>query len=234
MIPAKPNRWVMLWFDGWCRRAMRQQFYRLHVWGSLPPTDGRPTVFVVNHSSFWDGIVLWRLLHGRYPALRCVSDERQMREHPFFARVGCFSVDRASPRRAVESLRYAADQLTRPGAAVVLFPQGKIEHVDTRPLKFEGGVGWLIDHVPGLRVVPLAIRYEWWEEQRGEIMIDVGDFDRPPGARRDTIDALSRAIEAQLHALKQRSIGREAAKRVDRIGRRSISHWRDAWTHNRA
>jgi 1-acyl-sn-glycerol-3-phosphate acyltransferase len=233
MIGPQPNRLVQWWFDGWCRRAMARQFYRVHRWGDLPPpttdaTQDAGTLYVANHSSFWDGIVLWRLLHARHPGLLCAVDEVQMREHPFFARLGCFSIDRSRPRRAREALAYAGRRLREPGAALVLFPQGNITHADARPLRLERGVGQLVAVVRP-RVVTVALRYDYWPEQRGEVLVDVADAVRIDGDRRGVTDRLARQLTGQLDALARRSRAYAPAPHVTRVGRASISHWKARW-----
>ena len=239
VIVPKPNRLVQWWFDGWSRRAIARQFYRLHVWGTVPAPGGpdadRPTLYVVNHSSFWDGIVLWRLLRPRHPGLLCAVDARQMREHPFFARLGCFSIDRANPRRAAEGLAYAAGRLRTPGTAMVIFPQGRIVHGDVRPLALEAGVGRLVEAARP-RVVTVGLRYDWWQEQRAEVLVDVADAGTPDGGRRAITAELARRLTRQSDDLAERSRAFAVAPRVDRVGRASISHWKDElpWRKRRA
>ena len=216
------------WFDRWCRRATARQFYRLHVWGTLPPTNDAATLYVANHSSFWDGIVLWRLLRPLHPGLLCAVDERQMREHPFFARLGCFSIDRTNARRAAESLDYAAGRLKTPGTALVLFPQGRIVHGDVRPLRLEAGVGRRVAAARP-RVVTVGLRYDWWDEQRAEVLIDVADGVTIDGDRRRVTATLAGLLTSQLDVLAERSRAYAVAPRIDRVGRPSISRWKDRW-----
>jgi len=194
MLEPLPNRWVMLWFDRWCVSALRNTFARVHLYpdtddaqtgdASFDPT--RPRLYVANHSSFWDGIVLNVLVRKfRRQPLFCMVDLVQVRRHPFFRRVGCFSVDRSQARHALQSLGYATRLLNgqvrpkgqcdpRHAPAVVMFPQGKVEPVDNRPLQLESGVARIIENVPGLEVVPVALRYDFWTEQRAECLIRLG------------------------------------------------------------
>src|SRR5687768_8691479 len=94
MLPARPNRFISFWFDRWCRRALRQQFVRLHLYDParlVPPTElvslspvsacphfdpSIPRLYVANHSSFWDGVLLNYVLRNYRPQPRYVMIEQ--------------------------------------------------------------------------------------------------------------------------------------------------------------
>ena len=204
MLPARPNRLVARWFDGWCRRALRRSFHAAHLylpdggaaWDDADPSAGR--LYIANHASFWDGVLLYWLLRRRLGTagrrrVYAMVDAEQVAEHPFFRRCGAFSVDRSDARDGLAAVAYAADRLAE-GAAVVIFPQGAIAPADRRPLGFEGGLGRIVARCPSAAVVPVGLRYEFWLEQRPEAMVAVGralrfgnlraDAGRPPRRRR--------------------------------------------------
>lgn len=226
----------MWWFDGWCRRALRRHFYRLHLY--LESTDEwhhfdprRPRIYVVNHSSFWDGIVLYYLMRTTRAAqpLYCMIDERQVLEHPFFTRVGGFSICRDDPRDAVRSIRYAVDLLLHPDrpGAVVVFPQGRIEPNDIRPIRIEAAIPRLIAACPEAAVVPIALRYEFWTEQRAESLIHIGSELHFHGATRPQIvQRLQTALANSIDHLRQAGLDHRPAERIILRGRESISRWK--------
>ena len=247
MLPARPNALVQAWFDGWCRRALRQHFRNLHLylespddWNAFDPN--LPRLYVANHSSFWDGIVFNELLrrHRRQPGFIMI-DEVQVRKHPFFRRVGGFSVDRSRPRQALQAVRYAAGLLngTNPAlppaktgkgrAAVVLFPQGKILPNDLRPLAFEAGVGRLIEMASEVRVVPVALRYEFWIDQRAQAMLWLGRERSMAGLSRPRIvGELEEAVTVGLKHLTSHGLNYRPGDRLLLQGRPSITEWKGA------
>ena len=237
MLPATPGRLTIAWFDWWCRRALRASFNRVHLsldapqqWDAFDPSV--PRLYVPNHSSFWDGIVLNHLLRGgprRAQPLYCMVDEAQARRHPFFRRAGAFGVNRASPRDAARSIDYAVNLLTgSPAPAVIVFPQGQVRPVDARPMRFESGVGRIISRVPGLRVVPVGLRYEFWEDQRAETIVRVGAERTFAGqSRADTVASLEATVSALLDAAREDAIAWRVGDRVVLEGKRSISRWRE-------
>jgi 1-acyl-sn-glycerol-3-phosphate acyltransferase len=253
MIPANPSRLAQLWFDNWCRRNLRKHFYRVHVyldstdqWSRFDPH--RPRVYAANHCSFWDGIVLNHLLRTfrRAQPLYCMIDVEQVREHPFMSRVGGFSIDRNSPRDAMESVRYATALLqeTSHPSAIVVFPQGRIEPNDTRPIRVEAAVTRLVEQNPASEIVPIALRYDFWTEQRAEALVHVGraisaseltttgqqSFARGAEFRRNIASVVSQRIAHGLDCLREQSRAFRPADRIVLMGRESISKWKRRFT----
>lgn len=229
MLDACPHPWILRWFNWYCRYALRKHFHRIHVEGELPTqiTGGR--LYVVNHSNFWDGIVLNLLLRPLGQPLYCMIEVTQVKKHPFFRRIGGFSINRSNPRDAVRSLEYAA-KLIKSGAAVVIFPQGKLEHADKRPLIFERGVAKLLEQAETATVIPISLLYEFGQEQRPEIPIRLGschmagEFTVAGGMGR-LQDLVTRLLdESRTACLNGLFPGRLLLK-----GRNSISEWRGPW-----
>jgi 1-acyl-sn-glycerol-3-phosphate acyltransferase len=225
MLPAIPNPLVQLWFNWYCRFALRKFFHRVHLYGNVPFEPNQSTLYIANHSSFWDVIAINFLIHAhrRQPAY-CMSDLEQVKKHPFFRRVGAFSVDRTRPRDGLRAIYYAADLLNQSPCAVVIFPQGKIEPADKRPMKFEHGIARLIEKSPAANVVIVALRYEFWLDQRAELLIDLSV------AQDRSIEAMQSQMTARLDALAAAGRAFQPGGRVLLQGRRSISEWR--WNGN--
>ena len=220
VLPALPNPIVRLWFDRYCGHALRKHFHRVHVYGSVPFDPGRPTLYVANHAGFWDPIVINRLIHveRRQPAF-AMSDVVQVRKHPFFRRVGAFSVDRTSPRDGMRAVRYAAEVLTAGPNAVVVFPQGGVASADARPVRFEGGVERILSLAPGAAVVVIALRYEFWQDQRPVALVDVS------AGRSRTTDGLREQLTERMDASAAAGRDYRPGDRVLVRGRTSISEW---------
>ncbi len=235
MLPARPNALAIRWFDGWCRRAMRRHFHRVHLypddpsqWDAADPAE--PRLYVANHCAFWDALLLNVLLRRRSAGLYCMADAQQVAAHPFFSRIGAFSVDRADPRDGMRAVRHAAD-LLKGGASVVIFPQGRIRPADARPLGFESGVGRIVRivrRVPGVAVVPVGLRYEFWQEQRAEALVAIGREVRPEGPPREVTAAVEGAVESLVAGLVEAGKAQRAGRVVLR-GKRSVSRWKEAF-----
>jgi 1-acyl-sn-glycerol-3-phosphate acyltransferase len=219
VLPEKPNRVIQFWWNSYCRRAIRKHFHALRLYGHFhSPADTtsadapRPaTLYLANHLSFWDGIVAHHvLLQDRgHRALRIMVDENQVRRHPFFRRVGAFSVNRQSPRDGLRAIEHAA-RLLEQGLPVLLFPQGAIRPVG-EDLRLERGFTYLLDRAPGASVVVLNLAYEFWEHQRPEVLLHASE--PLPGKSFGLEDALKH-FAAGADALRQASLSRNPGRIV--------------------
>ncbi|MFN4241823.1 MAG: lysophospholipid acyltransferase family protein [Tepidisphaerales bacterium] len=221
MLPETIHRPTLWWWRWYCRYALRRHFHRVMRYGAeLPPASPTGTLVLANHVSWWDGITLDAVLRPTHPELRCMIDEVQVRRHPFFRRVGGFSVNRSSPRDAVRACAHAAG-LLRDGKTVVMFPQGAIVPAG-RPLVLERGFTRILDDAPDAAVLVVALRYEFWEHQRPELLVHIA----PPLAGRSAgRDDVTAALAGGLAELARASDQRAAGEVLLR-GRKAISEWR--------
>ncbi len=85
----------------------------------------QPTLWIANHTSWWDGIVM-QVIHPKTGRkFHAMMLETELKKNPFLARLGAFSIQPGS-RSMVESLRYATNLLQKPENTVLFFPQGRI------------------------------------------------------------------------------------------------------------
>lgn len=221
MLPERIHRPTVWWWRWYCGYALRKHFHRVMGYGEpVPGAWGEGTLVLCNHVSWWDGIVLDWLLRGGHGDLRCMIDEVQVRRHPFFRRVGGFSVDRGSGRDALRACVHAA-ALLRVGHTVVVFPQGAIVPAG-REVVLERGFTRILDDAPGARVVVMALRYGFWEHQRPEVMVHVGGVMSGKSAGMEDVTAAMRSgVAALAEAEGQRRTGDVLLR-----GRRGIAEWR--------
>ena len=238
MIEAYKHGWPRVAVDAMIRSKVRGGFHQVLAQGTERlrreiDRDPSGTLFLANHSCWWD-LFLVHVLNEAIPV-----DGYGMMEHfnmirfGFFRRIGAFSVDRTDPISVRASLDYAAGLLQRPRAGVWVFPQGKIETNDVRPLVFQAGIRALVRRAGRVRVVPVALRYDFWQDERPEALIRFGQparVDRPdlPGL----IPTFERRLTEELDALRDASIAQKAEDFVPLVeGKRSIS---ESYAHFRA
>ena len=230
LIEADKRGWPRWAVDAMIRSKVRGGLHRVLAQGSDRlrdeiDRDASGTLFLANHSCWWD-LFLVHVLNETIPV-----DGYGMMEHfnmarfGFFRRIGAFSVDRTDPRSIRASLEYAAGLLRKPRAGVWVFPQGKIEANDARPLVFQPGIRALVRRSGRVRVVPVAFRYEFWQDERPEALVRFGEpawVDRPDLA--GLIPTFERRLTEELDALRADSIAQRAGKFVPMAeGKRSIS-----------
>jgi chlorobactene lauroyltransferase len=179
----------------------------LKTLGPLPhPADG-PLIAYLNHPSWWDGYMAFILsrevLRRRFRSY-LMMDELQLQRYRFFAWCGCFSVDRGNPRAALRSLIYMGRLLAgRRDRALWIFPQGELTPNDRRPLVIYPGVAQIAGRAGGATLWPVALRYEFRNEQRPEAFIRAGPAHyAPAGANAHALtDEVGRRLTAATDAL---------------------------------
>lgn len=182
MLTVRRSRAYTQWFGWYSRRQFRKHFHAVRV--SIHPEAlamelRYPVIFYCNHAYWWDGF--WsQLCTEEYfrQNLYIIIEYRQLVKHRFFTRLGAFSIDRSQPRSAVRTLDYAAACLTEKSSeqnALWVFPQGVIEHVDKRPVRFFNGTASIVSRVlrrtKGIYLVSVVSRIEYLDEQRPDLFL---------------------------------------------------------------
>ena len=202
VIRAYKHGWPSAALNAFILRSTRKAFFRVRVQGletlrQAIDADPSGILFLGNHSSWWD-IYMAHLLNQAIPV-----DGYGMMEHfnlkrfGFFRRIGAFSVDRSDPLAVRAALDYTVELLDRPRAGVWLFPQGHIVGNDLRPLGFQPGLRAFSRRSGRLRIVPTALRYEFWQDERPEVFVRFGV---PVWVDRSSVSTLLDTWEARLAA----------------------------------
>lgn len=233
MLKANPSAAHRRLLAAYFSRRLRKRFAgvlarglsRLEPWNG--GTAGEPLLIAVNHSSWWDAVLpivisCKALRHDAYG----IMEEKQLERYRFFTRAGIFSIDRENPRRALESLHYAAGLLRKTGRVLWMFPQGRILPNDHRPIEPEHGIGRLIGLLEGCTVLPVAFRYELGREELPIAYISVGEGKRFPGegSPRELSATVAAMLTTELDSLRDTILAESADGFLPLItGRASIS-----------
>lgn len=160
-----------------------RNFYKVNIKGlnELKETIQRsdyqnvPLVFCVNHSNWWDAaLVCWLTDYLKLNAY-CLMEEKQVREHKFFKRIGAIPIIREDPRQSIKTLNYAADLIRDSNKALWIFPQGEIISNEKLPLIFYNGVSYLIEKLKRVILISTHLEYRFTSEQRPEIYVNFFD-----------------------------------------------------------
>ncbi|MHA7962603.1 lysophospholipid acyltransferase family protein [Paenibacillus sp. CAU 1782] len=167
-----------------------------------------PVLFIVNHSSWWDGLLLRhaaKTVSGKPTNL--MMDNIQLDKYRFFRKLGAYPVDRSSKRGILAALEHTVSLLRQDGH-VWLFPQGKITHQEERPLVFGGGAGYVLRKCPQAALVPVTIHYSTCG-QKPEVSMWFGGAVRnswDEWKRKEITDLLQGMLETQLNRHKDMAI----------------------------
>lgn len=169
-----------------------------------PEASGLPTIFVANHSSWWDGFLAYLVGRGLGTSFQVLMEARHLARYPFFRRVGALPVDRDIHARAYADLERAGDAL-RPGTGLWIFPQGERRPAPEPVYALEAGAAHLALQARGPVVIrPVAFRYAFWSEQLPEAVAWVGEawvLEDPTRDRRSVTREIGHRLRGTLATL---------------------------------
>lgn len=173
-IPADESPLFMKGFRLYVRWLFKRRFSAVWLKQDYSPDDEAQTIYYLNHHSWWDGLIPFLLNEYRFhQQARALMEDKQMKEHPFFSKIGAFSINREKRRQVVTSLRYAVDSFDRPNASLFIYPEGKITPPGSR-MTFEGGLAWLSCQLPQVDIVPIGIYMHTIRCDKPELHLHVG------------------------------------------------------------
>jgi 1-acyl-sn-glycerol-3-phosphate acyltransferase len=173
-IPAKESPLFIKIFRGYTWLLFKRRFKRLWLKQEYAPCAECKTIYFLNHHSWWDGLIPFLLNEFRFhQQARALMEDKQMKEHTFFRKIGAFSINRNDPKKAISSLRYAVTSFEREHSSLFIYPEGTITPA-CGALNFEGGLAWLSDKLPEVDVVPIAIYMQTIRHDKPELHLHVG------------------------------------------------------------
>ncbi|MFC4101766.1 lysophospholipid acyltransferase family protein [Paenibacillus xanthanilyticus] len=223
---------------------LRRHFHSLRMRGMPDVVEGRPVLYVMNHSSWWDGLLVYHAVrrysqHAHY----IMMEEKQLRTFAFFRRLGAFSIG-DEPAAMAATFRYAL-RLLGEGNPVWIFPQGEIRHAEERPIRFREGIGLLLERRSETVVIPVTAYYAMALNQRPDASLWFGqpiERDWRTMGRAAATELLRTAVQAQLDMHREEVIaapdgdlrafvpimrsGRSTSGRYEAWRRRLKSGWR--------
>jgi putative phosphoserine phosphatase/1-acylglycerol-3-phosphate O-acyltransferase len=120
-----------------------------HLWSQ------RPAVFIFNHQSGLDAMLMMKLLRRDFTGVGKQEIRRNPLFGPLFSAAGVVFVDRANSARAIEALKPVVEAL-RQGRSVVIAPEGT-RSTTPRPGRFKKGA-FHIAMQAGVPIVPVVFR----------------------------------------------------------------------------
>jgi len=207
VIEATKRAWFEALFDLYNHRLLKKHFHTIYLSSSSAIPLPSQAVFCINHSSWWDALVLFHLnRHVLHKDLYVMMHEKGLTEYPFFRKLGAFSVNRDKPRDIIRSLSYSG-KLLQEGKTVGLFPQGDEFHLEKRPLHFLPGSISLIEKYKQIPLLPICFYYSFGHVKKPEVYIHIGEpiyYDQLQGnERKDKNTALERMYTLQLDKLRE-------------------------------
>jgi 1-acyl-sn-glycerol-3-phosphate acyltransferase len=160
---AAPWARVILWLSG----------TKVDVRGRENVDPEIPRIYMTNHQSYFD---IWGLLASLPVDFKFILKQELMRIPLLgFAmkRAGYIGIERKDPRKAVQSMRKAAERI-KSGASVLIFPEGT-RSIDGRLQEFKRG-GFKLALKSGCDIVPVVVKGSMHIMPKGSFRIRKGNF----------------------------------------------------------
>ncbi|MGL4820163.1 MAG: lysophospholipid acyltransferase family protein [Bacilli bacterium] len=159
-------RWIVQWL-------LRRNFTRIAIRDDRHSAARTSVLFLINHSSWWDGLLLFWLNERvlRTPLFVMMNAEG-LRRHPYFRLLGAYSVDNTEGKHLRATLRYTEQKLSS-GACIGLFPQGEEQHMLRSPLTFRRGADFIVRRAPVSDVVLIVFYFTFGHQRKPEIFIRI-------------------------------------------------------------
>lgn len=160
MIVARPSRGYQFVFYRILQFFASLFFARIH-WPSQKPPTHVPVLFLCNHQSWWDGILIFLLHQKRWKKpFYVMMLFPELAKRMFLTYLGAFSIQK-NHRSSLESLNYSLKLLENPNN-VLVFPQGRLESQYISHLTFLKGIQYLVNHLPThAEIWALSIHYSF-------------------------------------------------------------------------
>jgi 1-acyl-sn-glycerol-3-phosphate acyltransferase len=163
-------------FGWYTKNLFRRRFAAVHVRGNLPEPKA-PHIMACQHVAWWDSLVIYHLSRVWFPQGArhdVMMDEANLKKLSWLRWIGAFGVDRTTRAGSAAALRHAQKLLEIPNLRLGIYPQGKQESMDKRPLTSVTGATWLAAR-SGAPFSTVAVRYEFLEDERPEVFVAIGE-----------------------------------------------------------
>lgn len=213
---------------------LKRSFSGIYVKGNFQKNH-TSALILVNHSSWWDGLITFYLSETICPFdSYAMMSEQGLDAFPFFNKIGAFSVDTTSATSVRHALRYST-QLLAEEKAVWMFPQGEEQPLEKRPLAFQPGGAFIIKQAPPIPVYFVTYYFVMAGEQKPRLYIDITLAYYSDTAKQEKRHELNLQLEDKLTSQLDRQRQQIAHSQLEEYstlltGYRSVSDWFTTWS----
>ncbi|MCP3026309.1 lysophospholipid acyltransferase family protein [Halobacillus sp. A5] len=210
MIQADKSPLIMWGFTRFNRFFLRHHFQRIRVYNANHAPIPSRSLFLINHSSWWDALVIFFLNEQivRSDAYGMMHEEG-IRRFPFFKKIGVYSMNSGDRRHLTASLAYSQKLLSE-NKTVWMFPQGDEQHLEKRPLQFSNGAAYIEEHTNDINIIPVSLYYSLEHTRKPNVYAQLGrPIDRSRyihHSRKEKTRVFEECVTIQLDELKHKVV----------------------------
>ena len=174
------KKWLVDGFCWYTKRMAAKQFISFGVQEELLEAeridDDSPIVAYVNHASWWDPIAAM-LLQKAYFSNRTFYapiDADALENYRIMSQLGFYGVRMQTFEGASDFLKVTKSILESKKVTIWITPEGQFSDVRDHSSSLMPGLSHLASKIPGLKFVPVALEYGFWNESRPQIFARFG------------------------------------------------------------
>ncbi len=177
MIKAKNNYWARMLFDFYIARLLQKNFSHFYLLNNFPVLDSNDSIILTpNHFSWWDGFFIdWILQHETKYQIKLMMLQEQLKQYWFFKYVGAFSIEPGNPASIKETIDYTRSLLNNEGNGIIIYPQGKLEPYEKRPMQLKEGIKLISKQKDNTAIIPVGFKIHYSEEKNPSILCRFGE-----------------------------------------------------------
>lgn len=141
------------------------------------PDPSTVDVWVANHTSRYDGFLIWKTKHSLDPSGRLftVMLSESLRRYSVFDGAGALGLAPGSLSSVRSMIRFV-ERVPAAGDGLVVFPQGRIYPGDKEPLQFRAITRVAARTGPPARFIPCAVAVEMLDRKRPTAFLRIGQI----------------------------------------------------------
>jgi len=125
---------------------------------------------------WWDGLLPLFLSQNVFDQkARAIMEDKQMKKHKFFSRIGAFSINLTYSKSTLRTLRYAIDSMDIPNMSLYIYPEGEFIPASESKPNFKNGLAWLYKNMDRqVDFVPISFYTHSFTDSKPELYINIG------------------------------------------------------------
>lgn len=178
MIKARPNKYIIRFFNFYIDRIIASNFREIRILGNVEARN-KSVLFISNHFSWWDGFFAWQVNQRVFKkSYNVMMLESQLMKHKIFTRIGAFSVSPGT-RGILESMDHSVSILSDKNNLLVFYPQGKLSSLNQNNFIFQKGVDRVIARSPNTSIVLASVLIDYFGFKKPTAVVSLQQYQGP-------------------------------------------------------
>lgn len=176
MIKANEKYWARLVFYAYLEKLLKKNFSHFYAVNEINfPKNVSQILVTPNHFSWWDGFFIDYILRKETNyKIKLMMLEEQLKQYWFFRYVGAFSINIENKISIKNSMNYTVKLMNKKENCVVVYPQGKIEPFQKRPLDIKEGIKLILKNKLDAKIVTIGFKIDYANEQKPFVAVRIG------------------------------------------------------------